>query len=89
MNKTVLDFNNYPDIDLTEFISWFVKKYFKSIEEISKAPLYKGKYGVNILFHMDIENNRYSIELELVDYSKPNSTLFKDKYKRGLSDGEL
>lgn len=70
MNKTILDFKDYPDINLREFAEWFEKKYFKPVDKISTTPLFMGKYDGEIWFHQDMENNQYSIELKLTDYSK-------------------
>ena len=70
MNETILNFNDYPDINLREFAEWFERKYFKTTEEIIETPLFLGKYDAEIWFHQDTGNNQYSIELKLEDYSK-------------------
>ena len=69
-SKTILNLNDYPDIKLRDLAVWFEKKYFKPVEEISNFPLFMGKYDVEIWFHQDMDNNQYSIELKLTDYSK-------------------
>lgn len=66
-NKTVLDFNEYQDIDLEEFITWLKEKYFKRIIINNDRNWYKNKYDVDWLFYRDYENKKLSIELKLVD----------------------
>ena len=69
-NETVLDLKDYPDIDLNEFIEWFKDKYFKEVIINNDINWYKGKYDVEMWFHRDWENKKFSIELKLVDISK-------------------
>lgn len=94
MNETVLDLNDYPDIKLRELARWFEKKYFKPVEDISTTPLFMGKYDVEIWFHQDTENNQYSLELKLEDYSeKPIDPALQEalddiKKRRESDDGE-
>lgn len=66
-NKTILDFKDYPDIDLRGFVEWFKKKYFKQVTLNNDTDWYLDKYDVEIWFHEDIENNQFSLELKLVD----------------------
>lgn len=70
-NKTVIDFNDYPDIDLTEFDEWFNNKFIEKLNPTctgkDSLDFYKGKYDVEWWFHRDMENNQFSIELKLVD----------------------
>ena len=66
-NKTILDFKDYPDIDLRGFVEWFKKKYFKQVTLNNDTDWYLDKYDVETWFHEDIENNQFSLELKLVD----------------------
>lgn len=70
-NKTVLDFNEYQDIDLREFRKWFDNKFFSKLLLANKGEdafnYFNGKYDVEWWFHEDTDNNQFSIELKLVD----------------------
>lgn len=82
-NITVLDFNDYPDIDLREFAEWFRNKFFKDITVNLDTDWYNGKYDVEIWFHEDTDNNQFSIELKLndvTDISEENRIRFEEMF---------
>ena len=66
-NKTVLDFKDYPDIDIFEFSDWFEEKFLKIVIGNNDINWYNGKYDVDVIVHRDWENRKFSLELQLVD----------------------
>ena len=72
-NETVLDLNDYPDIDMVEFRDWFDKSFVEPLMEADKKnPLnrFLDKYSVEWYFRVDHDNRQYAIRLELDDWSK-------------------
>lgn len=76
-NTTIIDLNDYPDIDLNEFIDWFENKFFKTVIINNDTNWFNNKYDVNIIVHRDFFHNKFGFELELVDVTDypPNPCL--------------
>ena len=88
-NTTVLDLNDYPDIDLAEFSDWFENKFFKTVIINNDINWYKGKYDVEIWFYRDWENKKLSIELKLVDVTDYPSDPCLEELLKELEDDKL
>lgn len=73
-NKITLDFNDYPDINMEEFDSWFYEIFINKLKLAYQGEevlnFFMGKYDLEWWFHRDMENNQFSIELILVDKTK-------------------
>ena len=69
MDKAVLDLSQFDDIDLDDFIEWFTMKYINKeyITGYGGLDWYKDKYDVDIWFHRDKENKKFSVWFELVE----------------------
>lgn len=88
-NKTILDFNDYPDIDLKEFDEWFWDKYLSKLklaeQGLSSINYFKDKYNVEWWFHRDVENNQFSIELKLIEVNHDTDPEFEKMLEEQLS----
>ena len=88
-NKTRLDLNDYPDIDLAEFSDWFENKFFKTVIINNDTDWFNGKYDVNIIIHRDFYHNKFSLELELVDVTDYPKDEHLEKMLKELEDDKL
>ena len=71
-SKVILDLSQFDDIDLDDFIEWFMAKYINKehIKGYGGLDWYKDKYDVDIWFHRDKENKKFSVWFELVEKKK-------------------
>ena len=89
-NTTVIDLNDYPDIDLNEFLDWFENKFFKTVIINNDTNWFNGRYDVNIIVHRDFFHNKLGLELELVDVTDyPPDTHLEEQLKKLKEEGKI
>lgn len=70
-NRIILDFKDYPDIDIYEFSNWFHKRFFMIPQNPETNMLFLDNYEPMFTFEIKEKERQIIIRYDgLADYSK-------------------